>query len=170
MAGFLDLLRVRWDAPYRFVASVLALASIIGLFLKTGPLLTLSGAAGWAGLPMVQPALVAAHHWLNDRGVVVAIAGLAIMLFGVGAAYLQGRAASSAMIGIAASVEVGSWAPTIALGLVVALWTSVRIYHLVGNDSESWRLLSGANRILKSLWAASFYAVALPFSWAFMRG
>jgi hypothetical protein len=170
LSGFLDLLRVRWDAPYRFVASVLALASIVGLFLRTGPLLTLSGAAGWAGLSLVQPALTAGHHWLDDRGAFVAIAGLAIMLFGVATAYWQGRAASSTMIGIAALVEVGSWAPVIALGVVVALWIGVRIYDLVSDDSESWRLLTGANRILGSLWAASFYAIALPFSWAFMRG
>jgi hypothetical protein len=170
LSGFLDLLRVRWDAPYRFVASVLALASAVGLFLRTGPLLTLSGAAGWTGVSVVQSALTAAHHWLNERGTFVAIAGLAIMLFGLATAYFQGRAASSTMIGIAASVEVGSWAPVVALGLVVALWISIRIYDLVSDDSESWRVLNGANRVVGSLWAASFYAIALPFSWAFIRG
>ncbi|KRC52078.1 hypothetical protein ASE16_03200 [Leifsonia sp. Root227] len=74
------------------------------------------------------------------------------------------------MLGVAATIEVGSWIAWLLVGAVSLAWIAVRVYDLVSADSESWRLLSGVNRIVSSLLAAGVYAVTLPFSWAFIRG
>lgn len=164
-----DALKLRWDAPYRFVASVVAICALVGVFLHKSALVTLAGLIGWLGWPTGASGLRLAHMWLDQRSAVFVWLGVILIIAGMIFAYRAGRGAATALIGAGLCSEPGSSAPFWILGAAVVIWLVCRVILWRRFNDIYSPFMRNYTFSFQELAAASVYAVAGPLKWAIFR-
>jgi hypothetical protein len=164
-----DALKLRWDTPYRFVASVAALCALVGLFLHRSALETFSGLVSWLGWSSGAAGIRLTHAWLDQRSIVFVWLGIAFIIAGMIFAYRGGRGAATALVGAALCSESGSTAPFWIFGAAIVLWLVLRIVVWRAFNDEYWSFMRNFTFSFQALGAASVYAVAGPMRWAIFR-
>lgn len=167
-----SILDVRWDAPYRFAASLVALVAIIGAATSRTPLEALGALSTWGGWDDATTSLTAAQTWLSVRPLVLILPGAVFLVIGAAFAYRQGRGASTALIGSALLVQAGGWwaiAPLAVLVVVLLVWLVFRLFA-----RRVFNVLDDPTRHVGSavfaLVGALFWVVLGPLSWMVRRG
>jgi hypothetical protein len=163
-----SVLDLKWDVPYRLLASILTIAAVVAMVRHETPLETLSGLAGWAGWPAAGSGMIAAQEWLSARLVILEIGGLILLVGGIVFAYKGGRGGATAVLGAAALAQAASWLPLVLFSallvlLVVAKIVGPRYFSILDDPS---RYISDA---VTSIVGAALYVVLGPLSWA-VRG
>lgn len=159
------VLELRWDAPYRLVASGVAVAAAVGLFLGfVGPLEVLAGFVDWLGWLSGGHALMAAHSWLASRSSVVGWVGIVVLVAGSAFAYRGHRGGATAMVGVAFCSEAGSVAPVVVALVLILGAVVARIAWRIEILPPSWFW-----ETFYGLAGAFAYVVAAPFRWALLR-
>lgn len=173
----MSALRLSWDAPYRLLSSIVAIAGICAVF-ELLPASTPSESLGqmgtWLGIPDSHAVATAVHQWLADRHAVIAITALVMLVAGLafnlggetGAAASKWRGAPTALLSLSVIHEVDPpllagvcW--VVGIGVVVVL---VGCFTLTKTDPDTRATVAGwIGETGMNLIAALLYVLSLPF-------
>jgi hypothetical protein len=162
-------LAIKWDVPYRLVASVLAICVIAAAIAGIHPTDVLQHAASWAGWPQGSEAFRATQHWLAPKHALLVWVGTILVIAGLAFAHRDGRGPATAWIGSALLAETSlSW---LALTLFVVFVVLSIVAPIVG--SRVFDILNDPTRharagILTVPLAGGYLALA-PLAWAVQR-
>jgi hypothetical protein len=178
----MSALRLSWDAPYRLLSSLVAIAGIcacFGLLHASSPAEFLGQIGTWLGMPDSRAVATAVHQWLVDRHTVISgtalvlfFAGLALNLGGeTGTSASKWRGAPTAILSLSVIHEVD-------LGLLVGIWWLVGISGVVvlvwcftwtKSDAEFRETVANwIGETSMNLIAALLYVLSLP-AWLVTR-
>src|SRR5690606_22614145 len=91
-----SVLELKWDVPYRLLASMLTIASVVAMVRHESPLEALSSAAGWVGWHPGEAGMITAQQWLSERLAILEVGGLVFLVGGMVFAYKGGRGGATA--------------------------------------------------------------------------
>ena len=162
-------LAIKWDVPYRLVASVLAICVVAAAIAGSRPTDVLQHVASWAGWAQGSEAFRAVQHWLAPKHALLGWVGTILVVAGLVFAHRDGRGAATAWIGSALLAETSlSW---LALTLFVVFVVLSAVAPIVG--SRVFDILNDPTRqvragILTVPLAGGYLALA-PLAWAVQR-
>lgn len=162
---------IKWNAPYRSLASVAGLLAIASLFMGLSPLQLLAETGDALGLAGSRSWIEFADDWVASRTLVIAIPGTLFLIAGVAFAYRRGRGAASAVLGAAALIQAGGahvLIPAIVVVVVLLAWIASRIFaHRIFDPFDDPTRHFGT--AIGALISALAWVVVGPLSWAVRR-
>lgn len=130
-----QLTELKWDTPFRLVASVLAISTGVGIARGEGSFEILSGFSGWMHADAVATWLASVDHWAaeNMHGQTHEWAGLAVLI-GLLFAYVgtetiaENRAGSAFWVAVAFYAYGWSWS-NILVWVVIIIAVMIFLRH-----------------------------------------
>ena len=168
LSGIKEAVELKWDAPYRFATSVLALL-LIGSWWQR-PLLTASWLLDWANADAWANGVRVADTWMLTHVIPGSPVLVVIVLLGAVPATVQGsvvptRAAGTFWVVIALAIYVG--ASPAAVIVAAALGAFMRmLFTKVNTGEDFW---DTGSQVLVNVVFAALWAPGILTLWAFAK-
>jgi hypothetical protein len=168
VTAILQFLEGRFLSLFRIAASIMALSSFAGLFLRSTALLSLAEASKWLGLAPTSAWFAGAHIWLVSRAAVLDKTAIVIVVIGVCLAFKFPRAASFTWFGVGVCSELRDALPMwmlLGLALLLAIAATYDLVRARISDEYFESLSSGLLHPTYELFYAAFYLLIAPLRW-----